>query len=820
MTRIGFPRPRQIPTAEQLQKPAGQRLQRLAQILTPGANALQLRADPAGIAPERLLVFDLTADVSGFMRAAARVPGLEFVGADELEAQDGDRDPAVYLMIPDARALTQMVGLWRQHAAGRALPQGFAPWRDLFLQMKDLRAWGPEDRLTLEDRAVLAEQRADARGLVRIELELVYRAEAQGVQAQATASVVARGGVVISSTRIDGARYHAMLADVPIAEIQAILARGYEGIVASEAVMHIRPQSAVHLTTFEAQDGGTINGGTPLPDGAPIAAIFDAVPLALHPQLAGRLSIEDPFGLEPQAVGPRLHGTAMASAVVHGDLLAPQSPPLTRRVHFVNVMFAPPQIDDDERFPDRLPADLFHEAIVRMKSGPDPTAPGVIIVNASLGDRNKPFSGKMSGWARVVDYLSHAYGILFVISAGNHGTDLVNDEVNTIAFEDLAPLERAKLALTASGSAMAYRRVLAPAESINAITVGALHQDNAPVGPLPASTFDVWSQTGLSTVSSALGPGHGGAVKPDILAPGGRHHVRLMPKGAGHALRPMGKNAGTFGGILVAAPPTATNPAAAPLARSIGTSVAAAQVTGLACRAHEALEAVYDDFLDIPSAHRAVLLKAMLVHSARWTEARDLIVETLGPASGKFSVQQKDNVRRFLGFGAIDGDVILDCAEDRATLWSVGRLNSDQAHTVRVPLPVAMVGKATPHEVAVTVAWLAPPRIGAPKYRGVQIKMIEPKESAAALAVTAGGRQPDYNQIHNGTVAHRRWEGDKAAVFGQDATFDIVIQRQVDDVIDPTPYAVVVTLKMTGVAGIYTQVRNRLAIKPPITVPV
>ncbi len=764
-------------------------------------------------------MFDLTADVSNFMRAASKVPGLEFVGADELEPQEGDRDPALYLMIPDARALTQMVNLWRLHAAGRPLPYGFAPWRDLFLQMKDLRAWGPQDRLTLEDRAVLAEQRADDRGMVRIEVELVYRAEAEGVQAQAVAAVTARGGSVLSGTRIDGARYHALLADVPAAEIQVILARGYEGIIASEAVMHIRPQSAVHLTTFEAHEDGA-SAGTPLPNGEPIAAIFDAVPMALHPELAGRLTIEDPFGLEALAAGARAHGTAMASAVLHGDLHAPQEPALTRLVHFINVMYAPPRIDDEERFPDRLPADMFHEAIVRMKAGDSPTAPGVIIVNASVGDRNKPFSGKMSGWARVIDYLSHAYGVLFVISAGNHGTDLATPDMDIIAFEGLSQLERAKVALKASGSAMAYRRVLAPAESMNAITVGALHRDNVPVGALPASTFDVWNDTGMCTISSGLGPGQGGAVKPDILAPGGRHHVRLMPQGAGHALRPMGKNAGTFGGILVAAPPAPANPVPGQLARSIGTSVAAAQVTGLACRAHEALEAVYDDFIDIPSAHRAVLLKAMLVHSAKWTDARNLIVETLGPSDGKLHVQQKDNVRRFLGFGAIDGEVILDCTEDRATLWSVGRLNSDQAHTISIPLPVAMAGKAVPHEVAITVAWLAPPRVGAPKYRGVQIKLIEPHDSASMLAVAAGGLQPDYNQIHNGTVAHRRWEGEQAAAFGENAAFEIVVQRQIDDVIDPTPYAVVVTVKMDGVTEIYSQIMNRLAIKPPVAVPV
>jgi hypothetical protein len=282
----------------------------------------------------------------------------------------------------------------------------------------------------------------------------------------------------------------------------------------------------------------------------------------------------------------------------------------------------------------------------------------------------------------------------------------------------------------------------------------------------------------------------------------------------------MGKNAGTFGGILVAAPPSQANPAPGQLAKSIGTSVAAAQVTGLGARVHEALEATYPDFLDIPSDHRAVLLKALLVHSAKWTHARDLIVETLGPNDNKLHVQQKDNIRRYLGFGAIDGDVILECANDRATLWGVGRLLSDQATTYSVPLPETMSGKARPHEIAVTVAWLAPPRVGATRYRGVQIKIVEPTESAVALAVSAASQQPDFNQTHNGTVVHRRWEGEKAAAFGANATFDIIVQRQIDDGLDPAPFAIVVTLKMAGVEEVYTQVLNRVQVKPPVPVAV
>src|SRR5262249_44927145 len=159
----------------------------------------------------------------------------------------------------------------------------------------------------------------------------------------------------------------------------------------------------------------------------------------------------------------------------------------------------------------------------------------------------------------------------------------------------------------------------------------ALHADSIAPGALPAWTFDVWRDTGLCTVSSGLGPGIGNAVKPDILAPGGRHHVRLLPVGQGHALRPHGKNTTLLGGIEVAAPPGPADVNPDRLSRTVGTSVAAAILTGIAGRAHEVLEAAYDGFLAIPGVQRAVLLKALLVHCARWTTARDLIIETLGP---------------------------------------------------------------------------------------------------------------------------------------------------------------------------------------------
>lgn len=816
--RKSFVRARQFGAAEQAARPVGQRMQHLTQFLNEDRDPLELRQDPAGLAPERLLVFELTGDIQNFARAAAYVPGLEMVSAEDIEADEVDKNAVLYLMVPNAAALRQLTTLWQRWQADAQLPEGFAPWRALFSQLRDIRPWGPADRLSPQDRAMIAAEHLSPEGMVRLELELVYRRDGITAEQDAVRELAAVGGNLVSRARIEGAAYHALLVDVPNNELARIVAGGNEGLLAAESVMHIRPQSAVHLTVFES-DTVELPQPEPPPEGLPIAAIFDAVPLAGHPRLVNRLSIDDPFNLEPIAVGSRLHGTAMASAIVHGDLEAPPSNSLGRRVFFVNVMYAPPAPDTEERFPDRLPADLFAEAVVRMKEGANAVAPTVIIVNASIGDRNKPFSGRISGWARVVDYLAHRYGLLFVISAGNHLDALISNEFNTIAFEALDPAGKARSALRSSAAEIGRRRVLAPAESMNALTVGALHDDNVGPQALPASTFDVWRDTGLCTVSSGLGPGYGNAVKPDILAPGGRHHVRLMPNGGGHRLTPLGPAAGTFGGIRVAVPPAPTDVSPDRTGRSVGTSVAAALMTGLAARVHEVLEAVYDDFIAIPAAQRAVLLKALLVHGARWTRARDLIVEILGPADPRQHVRQKDNVRRYLGYGAVEAAMVLDCAQDRATLWAVGSLAREQAHQLFIPLPVAMSGQARPHEVAMTVSWFAPPRVGAVRYRGVRLKLNEPENPQAVFGVKASSEQPDTNQAHSGTVIHRRWAGEKAPVIGADSSLEFTLQRQPDEIDELVPYAAVATVVMPGIAEVYAQVRNRIALKPKVLVP-
>src|ERR1044071_4925094 len=89
---------------------------------------------------------------------------------------------------------------------------------------------------------------------------------------------------------------------------------------------------------------------------------------------------------------------------------------------------------------------------------------------------------------------------------------------------------------------------------------------------------------------------------------------------------------------------------------------------------------------------------------AQWTAAHDLIVEVLYQPTDHHT-HKKNHVRRYLGYGAVDAGVALDCATDRATLWAVGNLQREQSHTFSVPLPAIMSGKAQLHGLATTVAW-------------------------------------------------------------------------------------------------------------------
>lgn len=769
-----------------------------------------MRADPAALAPERLLVFEVRGSISAFAAAIQRVPGLELVDEEEL-AGDEDKAPVAYLLMPDAAALTQLVSLWRRWSADQ-LRWGEGPWKDVFSLLRDIRPWGPQDRVQPTDYAILEDEIFERRDddLVTLEIELVFRTAdrlaAEGEE-EVRAAVAARGGRVISAARLRDIAYHALLVHLPVRAVREILARGLEGLSGLDPVMHIRPQSVA--SSIEVDDAGAAGDVVIAGElGTPIAALIDGVPMAAHPLLGGHMVLDDPFDLVPGTpVHDRIHGTAMASLIIHGDRNE-VGEPLPRRLHVV------PVLGEDDAFPSqRLIIDLIYQAVLRMRDGAEATAPGVLVVNLSLGNPRRPFQGNLSPWARLLDRLAYRFGILFIVSAGNvldaFGMPAFPDQV---AFEDAEPADRSAGTLRALGGLLADRRLFSPSETVNGITVGACNDDAVSEQDrrLARANIDPFPGLRAANPSSALGPGFAKSVKPDILMPGGREHLRLARTDGHLFVRPAAS--GRAAGLKVAAPPVGGIESAE--AFTGGSSAAAALATRTCHRIHDALEAAYPDFAALSHRHRAVLLKALLVHPARWpTEKAELIRSIIGPVGGHHS-HIKDNIRRFLGFGYVDSEDAVACAEDRATFWATGELHRDRVAAVSVPVPDVMNGEARPHSLSATLAWFTPVAPGRKTYRSVRLQIRKP-DGLERLTVTPLSGQPDANQTNRGTVYSRCWEGDHPPVVADDGAVQLVVQRDPDagpPIDEPVPFGLAVTISMPGLVGLYEEVRQRLGL--------
>jgi hypothetical protein len=455
--------------------------------------------------------------------------------------------------------------------------------------LRSVRPWGPGDRVSAPNREYFRRtvDGAPDDELVRIEIELVFRANedsARAAEAEVADRIVRSGGAIIDRSRRSEFGYHAVLADVSANEIRRIAELDPTSLAGADRVASIVPQSVG--TPIEVDDRTQVEVARPSARvNDPIAAIFDAVPVQAHPLLVNRLVMDDPANLEAQAVGQRVHGTAMASIVLHGDLNDTPSP-VSRRVYFRPVMYAP-SFGDEIFDNDRLVVDVIVEAVMRMRAN---GGPHVIVVNLSLGDRTKPFSGKISTWGRALDFLAFAYGILFLVSAGNIGDGLqMNEFADAAAFQAALPADQAKAVFRGLDALKADRRLLAPADSVNALTIGAWHRDASAEAFPGASPFPPYTTGDMPNISSRIGPGLRRATKPEALLAGGRQRVSLDPVAAPPILLSHPQPS-RFWGIKVAAPPDNGTTA---LHFTIGTSAATALATHSVHRIFDALEEAY-----------------------------------------------------------------------------------------------------------------------------------------------------------------------------------------------------------------------------------
>ena len=844
----GRPPRENIPSADATRQTErlGPKFERLERALGDPDALGELRDDPSAIVPERALVFEVASEVADFYRAVRGVPGLEFLGEDEGDAapdedfymlnnksdpKAGKRVPRrFYFTIPDQRALEELVSLWQRFQRGEAFEQGHTAWRDVFGHLADVRPWGPQDRLTAEAVEDWRERLQFAPDTpIRFETEFWYRndeAHRESAETEFTQKLRELDGQVLDRAVLGDIRYHAALVEVTPEVIRDVIDHPDVGLVAFDDVMLLRPQSMVSGPVEgdleDADETGVGAGEEELQ--APIAALLDGVPMARHERLTNRLVIDDPddFASEYGAATEQRHGTAMASLILHGDLNTPNpESPVRRSLYVRPVMYPQPGGFGggmEVMPPDRLGIDLIWRVFIRMfdgEGGEDPTAPTVRIVNLSLGDAKRRFAGVISPWARLIDHLAWRYNILILVSAGNITERLPLGGVNRWKdFEDAGPGERQATLLRAILRQRANRQLLSPSEAVNALTVGAAHNDKLAPNGQGAMAVDPYTSPFLPNMSSALGLGFKRAIKPEILFPGGAEQVRANSSHALIEVSPV-TPPGSFFGIGVASPGPAgqTN-------RKLnmsGTSVATALATHSALRILETLEGLPDDpaHPKIDPAYHAVILKALLVHSARWDSDTMNALKTIVTENRNLHWEhERDEISRFLGFGRPDIERVVDCAENRATLIGWNTIGSKETDRFAVPLPAELQGTAGFRALSATIAWLTPITPSHRMYRLAKFKASPGGDKKFSIGAGNAKQQPSHNALGKGTVYHQRWEGEDATQFVDNGNLllDVTCRPAAGELDDKIGYAVVATLEVgqTVAVPVYERVRERL----------
>jgi hypothetical protein len=801
----------------------GQRLTRLQEAFE--ARRLELRARAQNDDPDLVLVLETVGSVKDFITAVQRVPGLEWLaGRDGEIAPDEDfydeDDPdarlsgKLFLVSSNRAALDEVVRLWDRWRAdsGVKLEQGLGAWKSVFQHLKDARFWGPADRLEPDLREDWQFRIEHGDTTLRFEIEAWhFTAAARNVAAtqEIRALVGALGGVVMAESLIAEIAYHGFLVEMPATGVAQLLAGDAPPLLRSERVMLFRAQGQAVAPATEAVE----RTPGPLPTehrtaGAPVVALLDGLPIANHPLLQERVVVDDPDAwADDYPAAERLHGTAMASLIALGDLDAGE-PPLGSPIYTRPIMrptgTSGPR---NEQSPDdRLLIDLIHVAVRRMfeaEAGRAASAPNVRVINLSVSDPHRPFMGELSPWARLLDWLQHKYKVLFIVSSGNQEHDLVLDSVpGTLSQATLE--QRSAMAMRALTGDDMKRRMLVPAESVNALTVGACHADAAQIAAAPGR-FLLFNEGGVAPYSG-IGSGFRRAVKPDILLPGGRVLYREDVRSPPDQTSALAVGAQQPPGQRVAAPPTAQGNTT----HTRGTSNAAALGTRWGARAHGVIEALRAGHRGLESRFDAVLIKALLAHGASLGDMERQILDAR-PDVNQWHAQRR-LVSRYAGLGVADVERALTCTEQRATLLGVGQLRNEKALEFLVPLPPALNASLVLRRVTVTLAWFTPISPRHSKYRVARLWVDLPGDANPLHVDRAEG---EWRQLRLGTVHHEVFEGQRAVpvVDGQSLRIRVNCVADAGPIRDPVEFALCVSLEVAeGVAlPIYQQVRERVA---------
>ncbi len=785
--------------------------------------------------PELVVVFDLAGTVVNFMRAVRRIPGLEFLTEHDEDAVEPDEDfyfedageatdtvvpETLYMVMTSARAVTELVRLFGLWEADRTVKfeRGLAPLKNAFALLRAVRRWSPIDRVRetglLQWWAETVATTAGGQSSTRVEIELWFRedpARRALVQANVERLITEGGGTVLRSAELPGIDYHAVLAELPYDQVEAVLERGPEAIelLTTESIMFVAPARPMTVPAVESADHLlSALAATPPPEAAPRVALLDGLPMANHAALAGRLVLDDPDerGSQYSNVDQQRHGTAMASLICHGDLGAPGRP-LSTRLYVRPIMEPHAFYPEETVAPDELLVDLLHRTFRRMFDGDDghpPTAPSVRIINLSIGDPARAFARRVSPLAKLLDWLTHHYNVLVLVSAGNPRW---SPSVPADALDDPVVLRRALL--TNAHDQARQRRLLSPAEAVNVLTVGAVHSD-ASTSPVSDTVLD-GAEEGMPAGYGAVGFGHRRSVKPEILLPGGRQLFQRPPPGAsGEVALSPARHSATGPGHLVAAPDRSGGGDAG-TAYLHGTSNATALAARAANQVIDVLTGLSaqdgDSFIPDEQYH-PVLAKTLLVHAAHWgqlsTKLRDAL--DLDPQAPRRDLTQ------LLGYGPLDEARLATATRTRVVLLSAGSIGPGQRHQLRLPLPAALAATTTWRRLTITLGWLSPINSRSQVHRMARLWFQPHEDQLGVMRAEA-----EHNAVRRGTVQHEIFEGTAAVAFtpGDVLAIDVDCRIDAGKADAPIRYGLAASIEVGAAvrADVHAEVRDGLRVQ-------
>lgn len=542
------------------------------------------------------------------------------------------------------------------------------------------------------------------------------------------------------------------------------------------------------------------------PPGGPGLCIADSGIVSNHPLLARNVGHEEAVMSSTDSVADEHgHGTMVGGIAVFGDI----------RACFESGVFASPitlfsarVLNADNRFDD---ATLIIHQMRRVIEIFTIAPYDCHVFNLSLGGDSAWLtqSSKQSLWAESLDTLAREFNVVLVVSAGNHNRGWSN---TTTDAEEILTSYPQYLFEPECG-------LCEPATAAIPITVGGFSDRDIPSIPLGRRSEDIIrtiAAVGEPTPTTRIGPGIGGAIKPEFVAPAGNQAFQGVS-----TIRRVDDDRGCDMMSL------SHEPTRQLFAFDNGTSFAAPRVARSAAILWNNLEQYLGE------APQANLVRAVLASAAQLPVAEHNRIH---------EGHTEEDVRRVYGYGMIDEDVVFESADRRVTLIYQGVMPLDTFAVYEVPAPAAFRAAPGKKHVTVSLAFDPPVRRRRAEYLGVKMdyglirgktldEIVEAYRHLSQDERTAGrenpegiqgafqspfkcGLKPGPQTLQGSTLQQSRWTFSREGTdYGESWYLVIRAQRTwAPDTFTEQQFAVAVTLQADE-PQLFNLIRNRIRVR-------